>query len=172
MSSRIPGVNSEIDPRHLDHPALAALKIYWDSKRAGRKMPARSDIRPADMKEHLGWIILLDALPDASDFRYRTIGTRVTQYMLADATGKTIAEAFAAKGKETIGSMRDFHRRAAEGEVPIRAYGDADWLGHAYFKFDALFLPLSDDGARANRILSAFTFTAPDTSRKLPAPPG
>ncbi len=73
MTSRISGVNSEVDPRNLEHPVLRFLRDYWDSKRAGRIMPSRGDIKPSEMKEHLGWIILQDVLPDYADFRYRVI---------------------------------------------------------------------------------------------------
>jgi hypothetical protein len=169
MSPRNHGVQSEIDPQQLDNPALSSLKAYWNLKRAERKMPSRADIRPADLKENLGWIVLLDVVPEVSDFRYRTIGTRVTQFMLADATGKTISEALSPLGKDAAEAMKDLHRRSAEGEIPIRAFGGADWLGRPYFRFDALFLPLSDDGARANRIISAFTFSATAGGPQFPS---
>src|SRR5580658_4813296 len=169
MSPRITGVITDIDPQNLQHPVLVFLKAYWEQKRAGRPMPSRADIRPAEMKEHLGWIILLDALRDGSDFRYRTIGTRVTQYLLADATGKTISEAMAPYGQEAAAAMLEFHRMAADGKVPVRAHGDADWLGRTFFEVDALFLPLSDDGVQVNMILSAFTFAVSDGAER-PAP--
>ena len=158
MSGHISGVEYEVDPQHLTHPVLAFLKSYWDGKRGGRAMPARADIKPADMKEHLGWIILLDALPDYSDFRFRTIGTRVTQYFLADSTGKTISEAFGRYGEAVVNGALFVHRKTAEDKVIVRAYGGAGWIGRSFLDFDALFLPLSDDGATVNMILGAFTF--------------
>ena len=121
------------------------------------------------MKEHLGWIILLDALGDGTDFRYRTVGTRVTQYLLADATGKTITEAVAQYGPHAGATMLEFHRKAADGKVSVRAHGDADWLGRTFFEFDALFLPLSDDGQQVNMILSAFTFAVTGAASSRPA---
>jgi hypothetical protein len=169
MSPRITGVFTDIDPQNLHHPALAFLKTYWGQKRAGRAMPSRADIRPAEMKEHLGWIVLLDALTDGSDFRYRTIGTRVTQYLLADATGKTTVEAIGPYGPEAAATMLAFHRETADGKIPVRAHGDASWLGRTFFKFDALFLPLSDDGVQVNMILSALTFAVSE-SAKAPVP--
>ena len=169
MSPRITGVFTDSDPQNLQHPVLVFLKTYWDAKRAGRPMPSRADIRPADMKEHLGWIILLDALGDCSDFRYRTIGTRVTQYVLADATGKTIAEAIGPYGEEAVAeTMKAFHRKAANDKQPVRAHGDADWLGRHILRFDALFLPLSDDGEQVNMILSAFTFAVSGAPTRPP----
>jgi len=158
MSSRLTGIHNEIDPPTLQHPVLAFLKNYWDVQRGARKMPTRADIKPADMKEHLGWIILLDVLPDFSDFRYRTIGTRVTQYFLADSTGKTLSEAFGSYGEAAVNGVLAVHRKAAQDQVVVRAYGGAGWLGRAFLDFDSLFLPLSDDGVTANMVLSAFTF--------------
>lgn len=158
MSASLSGISTEIDPHNLQNPALKFLKAYWDAKRGARAMPARADISPADMKEHLGWIVLLDALPGFSDFRFRTIGTRVTQYFLADSTGKTLSEAFGAYGPEIVGGVLAVHRRAAQDKVVVRAYGGAGWLGRSFLDFDALFLPLSDDGVTTNMVLGAFTF--------------
>ena len=158
MSGRLSGIHNEIDPLNLQHPTLAFLKNYWDLKRGGRKMPTRADIKPVDMKEHLGWIILLDVLPEFSDFRYRTIGTRVTQYFLADPTGKTLSESFSAYGDAAVNGVLAVHRKAAKDQVAVRAYGGAGWIGRSFLDFDALFLPLSNDGVTVDMILSAFTF--------------
>ena len=83
MSSNVGGVHTQINPQDLQHPVLSFLKSYWDEKRASRPMPSRADLRPSDMKEHLGWILLLDVLPGAEDFRLRTVGTRVSALALA-----------------------------------------------------------------------------------------
>ncbi|HEX7968313.1 MAG TPA: PAS domain-containing protein, partial [Stellaceae bacterium] len=79
-------VGAEVDPAHLDHPTLAFLRAYWESKRRGRHMPSRADIDPIEMKAHLGWIVLADVLPRLADFRLRLVGTLVTQYFLSDST--------------------------------------------------------------------------------------
>ena len=164
MTSRLSGFHSEINPQHLKNPVLAFLKTYWDSKKAGRALPSRADIKPAELKEHLGWIILLDALPDYVDFRYRMIGSRVTQYFLANSRGKTLSEALGSYGDAVVNGALSVHRKAAKDKVVVRAYGGASWLGRSFLDFDALLLPLSDDGEAVNMILSAFTF---DLSRLL-----
>jgi hypothetical protein len=158
MSPRLSGVSSEVDPQNLELPVLRFLKDYWEQKRPGRAMPSRADIHPAEMKEHLGWIILVDVLPDFSDFRYRTIGSRVTQYFLQDATGRTIKAAFASYGEAAVNAALAVHRKCARDRVVLSSHGGAGWLGRSFLDFDALYLPLSDDGATVNMILSAFTF--------------
>lgn len=158
MSGRLSGVVSEIDPPIIEQPVLRFLRDYWESKRAGRAMPARADIRPSEMKEHLGWVILVDVLPDFSDFRYRTIGSRVSQYFLQDSTGKLMSEAFSDYGPAAVGAVLAVHRKSARDRVVVRSRGGAGWLGRSFLDFDSLYLPLSEDGETANMILSGFTF--------------
>lgn len=149
---------TEIDPKKLDHPVLAAVKAYWDDKRGERLMPSRAEIDPIELREHLGWILLLDVIGDYADFRFRLIGTKVTRYFFTDTTGKTVTEAFARFGPAAVNGVLAVYRKTARDCIPMRAYGDAGWLGQAFYDFDALYLPLSDDGVTANKILSAFTF--------------
>lgn len=158
MSSNVTDVHTEVDPKKLQNPALAFLKDYWERKRGARAMPARADIRPSEMKEHLGWIMLLDVLPGAHDFRFRTVGTRVTEYFLSDATGKTLTEAFTKYGDDAVKAVLATHRKIARDGVTLRVHGGAGLFGRAFLDFDALYLPLSDTGTSANMILSAFTF--------------
>lgn len=149
---------TEIDPQRLDHPVLSAVKAYWDERRGTRLMPSRAEIDPVALKEHLGWILMLDVLEDCSDFRFRLIGTKVTHYFFTDATGQTITEAFDRFGPAAVNGVLAVHRKTARDCVPVRAFGDAGWLGQRYYEFDAIYLPLSDDGVTANKILSVFTF--------------
>ena len=157
-TGRISGVTTEIDPHTIDQPVLRFLREYWEGKRQGRAMPSRADIRPSEMKEHLGWVILLDVLPDFSDFRYRTIGSRVAEYFLADSTGKLMSDAFASYGEIAVNGVLAVHRKCARDKVVLRSHGGAGWLGRSFLDFDALYLPLSEDGETANMILSGFTF--------------
>lgn len=158
MAENVTGVRTEIDPKHLSNPTLAFLRSYWDEKRGSRAMPSRSNIRPSEMKEHLRWILLLDVLDDGEDFRFRTVGTRVSEYFLMDATGKTVREALARYGEDVVGPVLGTHRKVAREAVALRVYGGAGLFGRAFLDFDSLFLPLSADGKAVNMILAGFTF--------------
>ena len=158
MAERLRGVGSEIDPRHFDHPTLAFLRTYWDAKRGDRRMPCRADIHPSELKDHLGWVTLVEVLPGFSDFRYRLIGTLVTRYFIDDATGKTVREAFALRGEATVNAVLAIFRKTARDCIPMRALGDVDWMGRGFEEFDSLYLPLSDDGEHCNLVLNAFAF--------------
>ena len=103
-------------------------------------------------------MVLADVLPDFADIRYRTIGTNITRYVLADATGKTVREAFARYGEAAVNGVLSVYRKCARDRVVVQSYGPADWLEHDFLDFDSLYLPLSDDGTSVNMVLAAVLF--------------
>lgn len=155
---------AEVDPQEISHPTLAAVHAYWLAQRGARNMPSRDDINPVQMREHLGWIMMIDVLPDFADFRYRLIGTKVTRYFLTNSTGQTVSQAFAPYGAGAVKGIQAVYRKVARAGVPVRAYGEADWLqergqyGSGHPHFDSLYLPLSDDDATCNMLMAVFTF--------------
>ncbi len=162
LSERMNHVGSEINPTTLEHPTLAFLRDYWHAKRGARTMPARADIRASDLKEHLGWVLLMDVLPEQDDFRYRLIGTLVTQYWLMDSTGKTVSDAFAESGPVVQKAVLSVFRKCARDKCVVRTHGDAGWLPGGFERFDSIYMPLSDDGEHVSHILHAFVFDRPE----------
>jgi len=158
MTARLQRTTVDVSPSRIEHPTLAAVFDYWNEKRGTRTMPARADISPPELKEHLGWIILLDVLPDFADFRYRLIGTKVARYFRAEATGLTVSEAFSPYGEGAVKGILAIHRKTARDRVPVVAHGESAWLAEGYDNFATIYLPLSDDGTTCNMILSAFVF--------------
>jgi hypothetical protein len=158
MSARVSGVFTEINPTKLVNPALVFLKDYWDRKRGARTMPSRADINPSEMKQHLGWVVLADALPGFGDFRYRTIGTRVSGYFAPGSTGKLVTEVFQPNGEAVVNAMLAPYRKTARDQVVVHAWGAADWIGKAFLDFESLYMPLSDDGVTVNMVFGAVTF--------------
>jgi hypothetical protein len=153
---------SENAPTRLDHPVLAAVHQYWSMKRGDRLMPARADIDPLELRDYLGWIVIMDVLEDGADFRYRLVGTKVTHYFGADGSGRTISECFASLGTDVVRDALDVHRRVVWKRQPLRVYGEVPLMAHQRGVFDSLHMPLSDDGETANMLISAFTFDYKD----------
>jgi len=158
MSSLFPGVSFEFNPPRSSKPALAFLQDYWNSKRGLHAVPSRADIHPAELKAHIRAIVLVDALPDFTDFRYRMIGSDVTEHMLGDATGKTLREAFIRYGEAATEGAIAGYAHVARDKVVLRLHGSAAWLQQPHLDFDSLHFPLSDNGESVNMILSAVAF--------------
>ena len=161
MAAQPVSVTLSENPQATDNPILDFFLTYWAAKRGSRAMPSRADIVPADLKEHLGWLCFMDALSEYTDFRFRLIGSRVAQYFLADATGLTVREAYAAAKAERVAteSVLWILRKTCLARVPMRVTGGGgEWRGHFFPDYDALYLPLSDNGATANMVMCSFTF--------------
>jgi hypothetical protein len=160
MAERLENVGTEINPATLENETLAFLHRYWHEKRGNRAMPSRADIKASEMREHLGWMMLVESLPDLSEFRYKLVGTLVTQYFLGDSTGKTIGEAFhkAERPEVSAKAVKAMFRKCARDKVIVHCFGDAGWIGRGYESFNCICLPLSDDGETVNMILHAFVF--------------
>ncbi|MBN9571278.1 MAG: PAS domain-containing protein [Alphaproteobacteria bacterium] len=162
MNQLPPGVDITVDPAHLANPTLAVLLDYWNAKRGARPMPARKDIRPNELKEHLGWVNLVDVLPGGQDFRYRLIGTLVTEYFLAESTGQTVSQAFARWGSAVQSTVLQLFSATARNRKVIHASGAPNTLARGFEAYESLFFPLSDDGETVNVIMNAFVFDRPD----------
>lgn len=146
----------------LADPSLRFVYDYWTAKRAERAMPQRSDISIADLKPHLGWMMLVEALPQLEDFRYRLVGSYIAQYFLADARGMTMREAYALGNADAIfseGVLR-LHRRICRERTPFLVQSECgEWRGHLYPAFNALYLPLG--GSEANMVFTTYAFHEP-----------
>ena len=132
---------------------LRAIFDYWRGKRAGRRMPARSDLDPAELKMMLPSMILVDVIYDAAgnaDFVYRLAGTREVEVRGEDPTGKRVADAFYGPSLENV--LGCYMSVIQRGEP----YLDDDYFvreGNHFADEANIFLPLSSDGKRINMIL-------------------
>src|SRR5580704_13511381 len=95
MKAQPAKVSIAYDPESVEAPVLEFYLQYWRAKRGSRALPLRSELRPSEVKAHLGSMALVEALPETDDFRFRLIGTHVASHLLAHATGRTIRETYA-----------------------------------------------------------------------------
>jgi hypothetical protein len=155
-----------------DNVVHAAVHAYWNARRDGCPMPKRSEMRPSALKAHLGWLSILEALPDYRDFRYRLIGSRVTQYFGGDSTGHTLREIYGLTPvkPERVDDLVALHRLVCTNALPMRLRGAAGvWGGRTHPKYDSLYLPLADDDGAAIFVLMAFTFDYTSYCKENPA---
>lgn len=151
-------IQAETNPGPLGNPALEFLRTYWLGKRGDRTMPSRADMVPSELKKYLDSIVMIDVLPGMDGFRYRLVGTAVTQYFVADPTGKRASEAWAVVGQLAVDRICNNLRAVVRERACIHLWGEVDWFGRGSEKVDALYVPLSDDGENVNMIINLFTF--------------
>jgi hypothetical protein len=114
---------------------------------------------PQEVRGYLPWVVVGEALPGFVDFRYRVVGTNVTQYFLSDATGKTIREAFKDLGEQWQTDTIKLNQYACRTRAPFRMMAPETMAGATYFpEYDVLYLPYSANGSDVDRVIKAFTF--------------
>jgi hypothetical protein len=147
--SRVASV--EIDGERDGYEDLTYIRTYWDAKRRDRFAPRRAEIDPADLKEFLPRIMLVDVCSDGLlDFRYRLSGTAINAIMSGEQTGKRPRDL----APPPYGAMiHDHYCLAVTRREPVFHVVMLD-SGARLHTYARLLLPLSDDGKAVTMLIS------------------
>ncbi len=133
---------------------LHRLFQYWDSKRKGRRFPARSDIDPLDIPYILGRIALVEVTHDPLRFRYRLYGSELAVQNGYDLTGLYHDEIPVPEFREFIAKA---WRTVVERGEPVHAFYDRI-VDERVRHYETLRLPLSTDGVTVDMLLIAVVY--------------
>lgn len=140
-----------IDPNALRHPDGRTLYTYWLNKRGQRLMPRRADIDPVEIPPQvLPGVSLIDVVPDERRYVYRLVGTGEVEARGYDPTGRSVGDGFLAPSQEDALGCYDRVVATRAALVDPVAFKATDGR---YVTEETIFLPLSDDGAKVNKIL-------------------
>jgi hypothetical protein len=146
-------------PTAIDNPILDFFLQYWDRKRGTDVVPNYRDFLPREVGKNLPWVVVVEALPHFSDFRYRVVGSHVCRYFAMNGAGKTVREAFDLLPNEIADDTIAMFRRTCEERMPLRLTAPSSrWSEIYYPEFDALYLPYASDSPLADRVVTIFTF--------------
>ncbi|HXQ50619.1 MAG TPA: PAS domain-containing protein [Stellaceae bacterium] len=127
---------------------------YWLGKCGERRFPARRDIDPLDFPYVLGNLMLVDVLREPQRFRVRLHGANLVTRMNYDMTGKWLDELPRPEYRTyVLDRCRDL---VASGE-PLALIHDLvldGWIS----RYEALWLPLSDDGVHVDLLVCGIIF--------------
>lgn len=159
-------------------PRVRRFHDYWQSKRAGRALPDRADIDPAELKPLLPYLIIAEVVEPSFRIRYRLIGTKVAQMSGLDFTGRYLDELVAADVED---HWLDHYREAHDSRAPV--FGDTvvPTLHGDLFRYEfgifpltrggetvAQFIAIEDYGEREPRLKEIEDKVAPWRERKRP----
>jgi hypothetical protein len=141
-------------PSQIRHPRLIRLYEHWDAKRNGRPMPSRADMDPLDLPFVLGHLLLMDVTGPPLRFRYRLIGSALTQRAGRDLTGRFVNELPEGDYRK---SVIEWHTSVVEDRAPRRRLTrrviDARWQ-----HYEILTMPLSSDGESVDMTLTGLYY--------------
>jgi hypothetical protein len=138
----------------IRHPKLSRLYLYWLSRRGDRRFPRRSDIDPLDFAYMLGHIMLVDVRHGEPGYFVRLHGTAMVQRAHYDLTGKFIEDL-------PITEYRAYVLQRCESVVASGAPAIVRTdrvLDGAIRRYEALWLPFSEDGQAVSLLLCALFY--------------
>src|SRR5690606_3287809 len=80
------------DLRIIESRRIAALAEHWTRLKGNRPIPLREAVDPADIKELLPNIMLVELEPAPFRVHYRLVGTEVVAWSKFDFTGRYLGE--------------------------------------------------------------------------------
>lgn len=161
-AKEVAGLAFIVDPRDIAPPILRPVLDYWEMKRAGRRMPTRHDIEPLELKPYLRHLFLTEALP-GDEFRFRLLGSEITERYGRNSTGKTIREAYAEQ-PAIADWLTGMYLAVTTHKVPVLATGTLGALRREHIFSEALHMPLSDDGDNVSMIFGVARYSMPVTA--------
>jgi hypothetical protein len=150
--------------RGLWSDVLCFVVNYWCAKRKGRAMPSRKDIDPLELRRLLPNIYLIDVVKP-SLYRYRLVGTTISNRLRGDATGRFADEKIFGEHAHLIIEMYD---HVVESRAPIINRARSFWTEVDWLNYTSVLLPLSPDGDNVTMMLGVMDFWL--TPRQLRAP--
>lgn len=131
-------------------PVLLRLAEHWDSLRRGRRLPARADFDPLDVRYAMGYLSLIEVRRDPLRFFFRLDGTKQVELFGIDCTRRFLDEAMPA----------DHVAMASASYRAVVDSGDAAYhrrkiaFHERIIDYEVLILPFAEDGHRVDRLLT------------------
>jgi hypothetical protein len=139
---------------HTFDPRLQRFFAYWDERRNGRAFPTRHDLDPADFPFILGYVTLVEVQYEPLRFRFRLHGSELVRHGGYDMTGKGIEEL---PGEENKRVFLERCLSLLESRQP-QLVRSARPLDGRMLRFEAVWVPLSDDGQTINMLMRALVY--------------
>lgn len=133
-------------------PRLDDLLAYWRGKHDGDRLPSRAAIDPLELRSLVGHLFLVDVAGPTSAWRYRLVGTQIAERAGADGTGKSLDVVF---GPQYASPIFRAYQYVITHRVPLRMSGSLRWQRRDYLDYDAVVLPLSQDGSAVDQLSGA-----------------
>ena len=131
---------------------------YWRNLCGPRSMPAAGDLDVLDIpRAVLPYVGLLDVeYEPVQRFRWRLIGTAVTTVLERDLTGCYWDEVY---DETVLVPWLRVVNGVLEDRAPVRFTSQAHVVGKEIYDAEHIYLPMSQDGDRVDRIFKASVFT-------------
>lgn len=138
----------------LSDPVVTSMLDYWKSKRLGKPMPGPDDLNPAEFARYMPNLQLIQVEHQPLDFTYRILGGSMAASFGGNHRGSKVRDLNALR--PGLGNLLfELFRLVVERRRPFGVGGMLVSLEGRNVEFEGVHMPLSANGDRVDRILSA-----------------
>lgn len=142
---------------HSDHPMVEGFAALWQAKLGTAVAPDRADFAIEELAPWFGHVIIMDMLEGGADFRYRLVGTAITQFLNRDYTGRTVMQSNYSGARDKV--LDTFHRPVREGR-PVFRRGHVIWaVDKSWRTYQSVHCPLTAGGKDVAMTMGALYFS-------------
>ncbi len=141
-------------------PALSTIFDYWVGKCRGAKPPIRRDLDMVEIPAKVLPLLMLfdvDTTGGRMRFRYRLVGTTITQYAGHDHTGRFLDEVIAPDRAAAIVPSLE---AAVKTGTPNTLEAPFAFPNRDFNYVRRLVMPLSSEGTKTDMLMTCFVFKA------------
>ena len=144
----------------IEAGGLKAFFAYWTARAGDRIAPMRADIQPRDMAALLPHVHLYDVFDAGKSFRIRLLGTAIVAVLGGDQTGRTLSDSDTdLPARRAIAIMR----RIVGDKIPLIVTASRVASTKPIVQsVEALWTPLSEDGANVSQIFACSITSGPE----------
>jgi hypothetical protein len=142
----------------IEKPQVRRLHEAWTRWRGARRMPARRDIAPEELRDLLPFVAIFATAHDAADCRYELAGTMIEIAQGRPLKGLTIRETIGASAPDAVAAIAAIYAQAIASGLPSVSRGSMAYQDRGYIEFDRLLLPLSADDTTVDHILAGIFY--------------
>jgi hypothetical protein len=139
-------------------PQLRRLHEAWTRWRGARRMPARRDIAPEELRDLLPFVAIFAVAPDAADCRYELAGTMIETAQGRPLKGLTIRDTIGPNAPDAVTGIAAIYAQVIASGLASVSRGSMSYQNRGYIEFDRLLLPLSADDAAVDHILAGIFY--------------
>jgi hypothetical protein len=143
---------------NLNIKAVPLRRLYrdWSERCGARRMPARADFDPLEMRYILSHLSLVDVLRNPLRFVFRLHASNNAARVGVDMTGKEIGEMPLATAPE---QLRAQYEVTVRSRAPVVHNYHATLADGLRWDYELLLLPLAADGETVDMVMAGMAWT-------------
>lgn len=152
-----------IDVTQFKTAVVRQVYEYWLGKCVRGRLPSRADLRPEEMRIFLPYVYLVDVAREPLAFRFRLVGTKITEWAGKEYTGQPVDEVgYGGHWRRVF----DLYAGVVASRRPRLDIWDAPWVSREFVRYERLIAPLSSDGQAIEMLFGAlYAVTEDDQPR-------